>query len=245
MNGLQHTKGRVLLVDAEPSEAEQYRRSLAEAGFHVAEARNGASALKKVAAEHFDVVLMNITVPDITGPDLLRSLRARSRQIPLILMVDAAEKDLDLPGLGDPALRRLIKPINPKTLERAVASAVRLHHGGSLAAYRNRRGERVEPSMFSATNAKNEFGRVLDTVIQGGLVVVTKHDAQKAVIMSVEDFNALSTGASRELDTLASDFDALLDRMQTPEAGAGMKTAFGASPEELGKAAVAAARKRA
>jgi hypothetical protein len=39
-------------------------------------------------------------------------------------------------------------------------------------------------------------------------------------------------------------FDALLARMQTPGARAGMKMAFDASPKQLGKAAVAAARKR-
>lgn len=111
--------------------------------------------------------------------------------------------------------------------------------------FRNRRGEQVEPSLLSATSAKNEFGRVLDTVLQGGVVVVTRHDAPKAVIISIDEFNALSAGATRELNTLASEFDALLDRMQTPEARAGMKAAFKASPEELGKAAVTAARKRA
>jgi len=49
---------------------------------------------------------------------------------------------------------------------------------------------------------------------------------------------------TRELDTLSAEFDALLVRMQTPAARVGMKSAFNASPKQLGKAAVAAARKR-
>ena len=44
--------------------------------------------------------------------------------------------------------------------------------------------------------------------------------------------------------TLSGEFDALLARMQTPAALAGMKAAFDASPKQLGKAAVAVARKR-
>jgi antitoxin Phd len=47
------------------------------------------------------------------------------------------------------------------------------------------------------------------------------------------------------LDVLTSEFDTLLLRMQTPKARAGMKRAFQASPRQLGKAAVAAARQRA
>jgi antitoxin Phd len=40
------------------------------------------------------------------------------------------------------------------------------------------------------------------------------------------------------------EFDELLGRMQTPEARAGMRAAFGASPKQLGKAALAAEQKR-
>lgn len=117
--------------------------------------------------------------------------------------------------------------------------------GGDLALFRNRRGDRIDPASFSATEAKNQFARALDIVSHGGLVVITKHDAPKAVLVSVDDFNALASASTRTLDTLSEQFDAMLARMQTPKARAGMRTAFNASPEELGKAAVAAARKRA
>ncbi len=49
-----------------------------------------------------------------------------------------------------------------------------------------------ETSSVTASQAKNEFGRVLEKVIQGGVVVITKHDAPKAVLMSLDEFNALS-----------------------------------------------------
>ena len=112
----------------------------------------------------------------------------------------------------------------------------------AIAEFRNRRGE--PPSSFTATDAKKQFGRVLEMVLRGGAVVITKHDAPKAILISVEEFNALTKATERTLDTLSADFDAMLARMQTPKARARMKTAFGASPKELGKAAVAVARKR-
>ena len=75
-------------------------------------------------------------------------------------------------------------------------------------------------------------------------MVITQHDAPKAVLLSVDEFTALTRATEGTLDTLSAEFDALLARMQTPRARAGMKAAFAASPKELGKAAVAAARKR-
>jgi antitoxin Phd len=113
-----------------------------------------------------------------------------------------------------------------------------------VAPFRNRRGEAVEASSVTATDAKKQFGRVLELVLKGGVVVITKHDAPKAILLSVEEFNALTRATDGTLDTLTTDFDAMLARMQPPRARAAMKAAFGASPKELGKAAVAAARKR-
>lgn len=108
--------------------------------------------------------------------------------------------------------------------------------------FRNRRGEPA--SSFSATDAKKQFGRVLDLVLRGGAVVITKHEAPKAILLSVDDFNALTNATGTTLDSLAADFDAMFARMQSVRARARMKAAFGASPKALGKAAVAAARKR-
>lgn len=97
---------------------------------------------------------------------------------------------------------------------------------------------------YTATEAKNQFGRVLDEVLQGATVVITKHDAPKAVLISVDEFNALKQAPQAKLNTLSAEFDELLSRMQTATARAGMERAFDASPARLGKAAVAMARKR-
>ena len=113
-----------------------------------------------------------------------------------------------------------------------------------VATFRNSRGETLAPASVTASEAKNEFGRVLEMVIQGGAVVITKHDAPKAVLISVENFNALSGATDTALDALNREFDALLAGMQGAKARRGMKTAFAASGKALGQAAVAAARRR-
>jgi antitoxin Phd len=113
-----------------------------------------------------------------------------------------------------------------------------------IPAFRNRRGEAVEASSVTATDAKKQFGRVLEMVLRGGAVVITKHDAPKAILLSVDEFNALTRATETKLDSLSADFDAMLARMQTPRARSGMQAAFGASPRALGRAAVTAARKR-
>jgi antitoxin Phd len=110
------------------------------------------------------------------------------------------------------------------------------------------RGVQVVPrgkiAIITAQDTKNEFGRVLQQVIKGDTVVITEHDTPKAVLMPLEEFNALSNATEFRADILSNESDALLIRMQTPANRAAMKAAFDASPEELGKSAVAEARRR-
>ncbi len=109
-------------------------------------------------------------------------------------------------------------------------------------AIRNRRGELAVK--ISATEAKNKLGEVLDSVLQGGMVLITKHETPKAVLLSMEEYGELSGRAQSRLDALNGEFDALLERMQSVKSRAGIKAAFSASSKQLGKAAVAAARRR-
>ena len=102
----------------------------------------------------------------------------------------------------------------------------------------------MAPRTVTATEAKNEFGRLLDTVMHGEAVVITKHDAPRAVLLSMEAFTALSQSGERQLDRLREEFDELLAGQQTAKAKAALRAAFGASSKQLGRAALAAARSR-
>lgn len=110
--------------------------------------------------------------------------------------------------------------------------------------FRNRQGELVEIPEVAATQAKNSFGDLLDKVVSSGAITITRHDMPKAVLVSFEEFESLSGARSLKLDQLSAKFDDLLDRLQEPAAKKGMEKAFHATPAELGRAALQAARRR-
>ncbi|RZL11828.1 MAG: type II toxin-antitoxin system Phd/YefM family antitoxin [Rubrivivax sp.] len=103
---------------------------------------------------------------------------------------------------------------------------------------RNHRGEQVPVAEFSATEAKNSFGRVLDTAFSQGVVAITKRDRTTAVVLSLDAYQALLDAQAQPLDALSHEFDALLQRMQAPASRDAMLDAFDASPDELGLAAM-------
>lgn len=98
---------------------------------------------------------------------------------------------------------------------------------------------------YTATEAKNEFGRLLEQAIRGTTILITKHDSPRAVLISIDHFQNLQEAPQAKLNTLSEQFDTLLERMQSTKARRGMAAAFRANKKQLGKAAVAAARKRA
>jgi prevent-host-death family protein len=110
--------------------------------------------------------------------------------------------------------------------------------------YRNSLGELVDVPAVAATKMKNAFGAVLEQALRGGAVAITRHDMPKAVLISYDEFQSLVKARSHSLSDLTAEYNVLLARMQTPKARKGMKAAFEASPAELARAAVKAARKR-
>jgi antitoxin Phd len=98
---------------------------------------------------------------------------------------------------------------------------------------------------ITATEAQNEFGRVLEHAIRDEVVVITRHNVPRAVLLSVERYRDLTSIQSSVLNTLTDEFDAMLARMQTPDVHTATRRGFNATPEAMGEAAVEAAAKNA
>ncbi len=114
----------------------------------------------------------------------------------------------------------------------------------STLTYRNSHGELVDVPAVAATQLKNGLAAVLEQVMRGGVVAITRHETPKAVLMGYEEFVALTKDRAPVLNDLAAEYDVLLARMQTPAARKAVVDAFKATPEEMGRAAVKAARKQ-
>ncbi len=64
---------------------EQLRRSLELRGYTVAEASSGGEALAALAAACPDVMILDMTMPDIDGAEVLRRVRAQGSRVPVIV----------------------------------------------------------------------------------------------------------------------------------------------------------------
>jgi EAL domain-containing protein (putative c-di-GMP-specific phosphodiesterase class I) len=120
-------KGRILLVDDEPALLEVWGEILRDAGWTVETAADGAAALKLLTRDSFDAILTDIDMPGLNGLQLLRAIRTRDLDVPVVLMTGNPGTDTAIEAVEHGALRYLVKPIPTATLTKAVEDATRLH----------------------------------------------------------------------------------------------------------------------
>lgn len=109
---------RVLLVDDQPDHVEMYRLALEHAGFTVIEAETGAAGIDRAGDSTPDVVVLDIRLPDMTGWDVCRALKANAATtgIPIIILTAAASKTLAQEAEEHGCVAHLLKPCYPNTL---------------------------------------------------------------------------------------------------------------------------------
>lgn len=127
MSDEREAKGRVLMVDDESALLEVWSEILADAGWEVDTASNGSKALEKLVQRSFDTILTDIDMPGLNGLQLLRAIRARDLDVPVILMTGNPRTETAIEAVEQGALRYLVKPVAAAILTEAVDAAVRLH----------------------------------------------------------------------------------------------------------------------
>jgi len=111
-------KKRILIVDDEDDILNLVRLILEDAGFECETARDGIEGLKVIQQQNFDLVLLDIMMPILTGWEVLRHLRAdeQTRNLP-VAMLTARAFSAETPGIEITAYSDYItKPFEPDDL---------------------------------------------------------------------------------------------------------------------------------
>ncbi|MEO6953591.1 MAG: EAL domain-containing protein [Polyangia bacterium] len=119
-------KGRILVVDDEPGLARAVAKLLNHAGFITETADNGVAAMERLDGEPFDALISDIAMPGLDGIGLLRQVRERDAELPVLLMTGSPSIDTAARAVELGALRYLTKPVDPEELVKCVEGAVRL-----------------------------------------------------------------------------------------------------------------------
>jgi EAL domain-containing protein (putative c-di-GMP-specific phosphodiesterase class I) len=152
----------LLLVDDDPAIIRAYRVTLARHGVTVETASSGKEATERVKARSYDVIVSDISMPEMSGIEFLKVVRAHDLDVPVILMTGDPGLESAVRAVEYGAFRYLAKPVANQELWETVLHAARLHKMANLKrealelrdSGRHRLGERaaLEVRFSSATD---------------------------------------------------------------------------------------------
>lgn len=116
--------GRILVIDDEPQIRRIMRETLTAAGYEIDDARNGLEGLEKVRQFRPDLVLLDINMPEMTGVDVCKAIRADSNIGIIMLTVRKSDAD-KVAALDAGADDFITKPFSTPELLARVRAALR------------------------------------------------------------------------------------------------------------------------
>jgi len=117
-------KTEVLVVDDERDTCDLLEMALSRQGMQVTTCTTAADALEKVASRDFDVVLSDLTMPDVSGLELCERIIALRPDVPVVLITGHGSLETAMGAIRAGAYDFVTKPIESKTLGVVVSRAV-------------------------------------------------------------------------------------------------------------------------
>lgn len=118
---------KILLVDDE----EEFVTTLAERlelrGLQARAALNGEDALRMIAADTPQIVILDVMMPGLGGFEVLKRIKAQYPQIPVILLTGRGSTNEGIKGMQLGAFDYLMKPLDIEELIKKMQEAIKSH----------------------------------------------------------------------------------------------------------------------
>jgi CheY-like chemotaxis protein len=126
---IQITRGRILVVDDAQENRNMLSSRIRLEGYPVETAENGATALEMLNHTPFDLILLDILMPDLNGIEVLHSIRRKDSllDLPVIMVTARDSQDYILKAFQEGANDYVTKPIEMKILLARIHTQLRIH----------------------------------------------------------------------------------------------------------------------
>lgn len=163
---------RILVIDDEPGIREGCRRVLAADGHDVAIAEDGAAGLQMFLAGRYDLVLVDLRMPGLSGMDLLGAMRDHDPDAVAIVITAYASLDTAVEATKRGAYDYLAKPFTPDELAAAISRAT--EHRKLLLEARRLREQRAH-DLLALAGEQSRLRTIIDCMTDGLLVINRDH----------------------------------------------------------------------
>jgi two-component system alkaline phosphatase synthesis response regulator PhoP len=201
----------ILVVEDEENLQDALKLNLELEGYEISTASDGAEALKKVHDEYFDLIILDIMLPEIDGISVCETIRLKDTQVP-ILMLSARSSSADrVLGLKKGADDYLTKPFNLEELllriHKLISKNQKLQDKSTVEDQYSFGGNTIDFNAQEAQNAKGEsISLSLKESMLLKLLIANKNEvvSREKILQSVWGYQVFPT--TRTIDNFILNF---------------------------------------
>ncbi|HYD40138.1 MAG TPA: response regulator [Anaeromyxobacter sp.] len=121
----------ILTVDDSRAVRTIVGKQVKELGFDVLEAEDGVQGLEQLAQATVDLVLLDVTMPNMDGPTMLQKMREGGNQTPVIMLTSESKRSIVAGAMKMGISDYILKPFKPEELRQKVLSVLQGEPGGA------------------------------------------------------------------------------------------------------------------
>jgi signal transduction histidine kinase len=175
MSEITSHSGHILVVDDNQTNRLTLSLGLQREGYTVATAENGVQALERLRAKPFDLVLLDIVMPDLDGYQVLEQMKNDSelQNVPVIVIsaVDEMESVIRCIAMG--AEDYLPKPFDPVLLRARIGASLEKKRLRDQIERRNRELEEINTSLVASNKELDAFARTVAHDLKNPLTTIS------------------------------------------------------------------------
>ena len=119
-----NSSGKILIVDDEERIRRLLKLYLEKDGYETAEAEDGTTAVEMILNNHYDLVLLDIMLPGMTGIEVAKVVR-KEKEIPIMMITARGEENNRVEGFLSGADDYIVKPFSPREVMLRVAAILK------------------------------------------------------------------------------------------------------------------------
>lgn len=146
---MEKSKGRILIVDDNPTNIQVVGNILTEKGYDIAFAQSGEKAIEQVLHTDYDLILLDIMMPEKDGFEICESLKSnpQTKDIPVVYLTAKSDIDSIIRGLRNGGIDYISKPFIKEELIVRVENQIKL--------------KKIQDELIFANRSKDKFFSII------------------------------------------------------------------------------------
>ena len=189
----------ILIIDDDPNIRKYLERTLAKYGFNPASSADGERGFQRFMEEHFDLIITDLIMPDISGLEVLKRIKESAPDTPVIIISGLGTTEDVIKALRNGADDYLVKPLEPEIVLHAIDRVMeRKRLVDENRRYRERLEDELELKISDLQHSQTLYNSLFDNIGAGVAIYEPFNDGVDFVFVDINKSGQIFSRVKKE-----------------------------------------------